>query len=115
MQQNNKISNPKPPTEPMVKGPAMNDRDRINDVLMTEKYLTEGLNIAAREASHDILHQDLMLVLNETHQCARDIYTIMFQSGWYTLEAEQQMTLDQTYQQFSNYATQFPYPIGTMQ
>lgn len=112
--QNNQIGNPKPPTEPMVKGPAMNDRDRLNDILLTEKYLTDGLNIAAREASHAILHQDIMLVLNETHDCARDIYTIMFEHGWYKMEAEQQNTLDQTYQQFSNYSTQFPYPSGTM-
>jgi spore coat protein CotF len=115
MPQHNKISNPKPPTEPMVKGPAMNDRDRLNDILLTEKYLVHGLNIAAIEASHDVLHQDIMLVLNETHECAREIYTIMFQNGWYTLEAEQQSALDQTYQQFSGYSSQFPYSMGTMQ
>ena len=27
------IGNPKPPYEPKVKGPELNDRDRVNDIL----------------------------------------------------------------------------------
>ncbi|MBX6354154.1 MAG: spore coat protein [Thermoflavifilum sp.] len=108
--QNTKIQNPKPAGEPQVKGPEMNDRDRLNDILATEKYLTDGLNVAVREASHDALHRDLMTVLTETHQAARDIYNLMFQYGWYSLEAEQQQKLDQTHQQFQGYSSQFPYP-----
>ncbi|GIM45799.1 hypothetical protein DNHGIG_13480 [Collibacillus ludicampi] len=110
MQQQNQIGNPKSANEPQVKGPLMNDRDRLNDVLATEKYLTDSINIAAREASHDTLHQDIMTILNETHQCAREMFNMMFQKGWYNLEAEEQQKIDQAYQQFSNYSTQFPYP-----
>jgi spore coat protein CotF len=109
-QQNNQtIQNPKPANEPKVKGPEMNDRDRVNDILAMEKYLTDSLNIAAREASHEGLHKDVMTVLNECHQAARDMYNLMFQKGWYKLEAEEQQKLDQTYQQFSQYSSQFPY------
>lgn len=109
-QQNpNVIKNPKPANEPQVKGPEMNDRDRLNDILATEKYLTDSFNIAVREASHDELHQDLMQILSETHQAGRDLFNLMFQKGWYKLEAEEQQKLDQTFQQFSNYSTQFPY------
>ncbi|WP_027416938.1 spore coat protein [Aneurinibacillus terranovensis] len=109
MQQQSKIKNPKPSYEPKVKGPELNDRDRINDILATEKYLTDSLNVAVREASHAELHRDIMTILTETHQCARDIYNVMFQNGWYSLEAEEQQKLDQAYQQFSGYSSQFPY------
>lgn len=105
----NTIKNPKPPYEPQVKGPAMNDRDRLNDLLATEKYLTDSFNVSAREASHQALHQDIMTVLNETHQCQYDLYQMMFRKGHYKLEAEEQQKLDQTFQQFSNYSSQFPY------
>lgn len=105
----NQIKNPKPANEPKLKGPEMNDRDRINDVLAMEKYLTDSFNISAREASHSALHQDVMTVLNETHQCQYELFQLMFQKGHYKLEAEQQQTLDKAYQQFSNYSTQFPY------
>ncbi len=109
-QQNpNIIKNSKPPGEPQVKGPEMNDRDRLNDILATEKYLTDGFNISVREASHDELYQDWMQILTETQQASRDLFNLMFQKGWYKLEAEEQQKLDQTYQQFSGYSSQFPY------
>jgi spore coat protein CotF len=105
----NEISNPKPANEPQVKGPELNDRDRLNDILATQKYLTDGLNSAVREASHDALFQDLMQILQETHQAARDVYNLMFQQGWYKLEAEQPQKLQQAFQQFQGYSSQFPY------
>lgn len=110
-----KIQNPKPPGEPQVKGPEMNDRDRVNDILALEKYLTDGFNISAREASHQYLHQDIMTVLNETHQCQYDMYQLMFRKGHYKLEAEQQSSLDQAHQQFNGYSSQFPYQATTLQ
>ncbi|NGQ95210.1 spore coat protein [Brevibacillus sp. SYP-B805] len=105
----NQIANPESGQLPQVKGPQMNDRDFLNDGLSTCKYLTDSLNVAVREASHQQLHADMMQILNETHQSARELYNLMFQKGWYKLEAEQQQKLDQAYQQFSGYATQFPY------
>ena len=91
-----------------VKGPQLNDRDIINDVLATQKYLTDNFNVFAREASHDHLHGLTMGVLNETHQAAREAYNLMFKKGWYKLTSASRQTLDQTQQQFTNYQTQFP-------
>lgn len=109
------IKNPQSAGTEQVKGPEMNDRDRINDILALEKYLTDSFNVSAREASHPHLHQDIMTILNETHQCQYEIYEMMFKKGFYKLEAEQQSALDQAYQQFSSYASQFPYPASTVQ
>ncbi|GIP40159.1 hypothetical protein J31TS4_34390 [Paenibacillus sp. J31TS4] len=113
--QNQTIQNPKPSYEPQVKGPEMNDRDRLNDVLATEKYMTDSFNTATREASHPALHQDMLTILTETHQCQYELFELMFRKGHYKLEAEQQQKLDQAYQQFSNYSSQFPYPNNGMQ
>ncbi|WP_028609320.1 spore coat protein [Paenibacillus harenae] len=109
------IKNPKPSYEQQVKGPDLNDRDRVNDILATEKYLTDSFNVSAREASHTALHQDIMTILNETHQCQYDLFELMFRKGHYKLEAEQQNNLDQAYQQFNGYSTQFPYPNTIVQ
>ncbi|WP_420832336.1 spore coat protein [Paenibacillus humicola] len=106
------IKNPKPPYEPQVKGPELNDRDRLNDILATEKYLTDSFNVSVREASHAALHEDLMMILTETHQCQYGLFELMFRKGHYKLEAEQQQKIDQAYQQFSGYSSQFPYPGG---
>jgi hypothetical protein len=109
------IKNPKPAYEPQVKGPEFTDRDRLNDILALEKYLTDSFNVSAREASHLFLHQDILTVLNETHLAQYQMYEMMFRKGHYKLEAEQQSKLDQAFQQFSNYSTQFPYPTNAVQ
>ena len=103
------IANPQTGQLSTVKGPEMNDRDFVNDGLSTCKYLTDSLNSAVREASHVQLHGELMQILTETHQSARDLYNLMFQHGWYKLEAEEQQKIDQAYQQFNGYSSQFPY------
>jgi spore coat protein CotF len=108
-QNNNQIANPQSGQLPKVKGPEMNDRDYLNDGLATCKYLTDSLNVAVREASHEQLHADMLQILTETHQSARDLYELMFQNGWYKLEAEDQQKLQQTQKQFSDYSSQFPY------
>jgi spore coat protein CotF len=114
-QQQMTIKNPKPPGEPKVKGPEMNDRDRINDILTMEKYLTDSFNVSAREASHESYHQDVMTVLNETHRCQYEMFEMMFKKGHYKLEAEPQSSLDQAFKQFSGYSSQFPYQTTTLQ
>lgn len=108
-QSQNKIANPQSSQLPKVKGPQMNDRDFVNDALATSKYLTDSLNVAVREASHQQLYDDMLAILTETHDSARTLFNLMFQKGWYKLEAEEQQKLDKGYQQFSGYSSQFPY------
>lgn len=108
-QKPNQIANPQTGQLPKVKGPEMNDRDFLNDGLSTCKYVTDSLNIAVREASHNQLHADLLQILNETHQSSREMFEVMFQNGWYKMEAAEQQKIDQAYQQFNNYSSQFPY------
>lgn len=106
------IQNPKSPQDAQA-NQQMNDRDRLEDMLSTEKYLTNNFNVYAREAGHKQLQQDVMTILNETHQIQYEMFELMFQKGHYKLEAEQQMKLDQTFQQFQGYTNQFPYPNHT--
>jgi len=109
-QQQNVIKNPQSNILPKVKGPEMNDRDRCNDILATEKYLTDNFNVFLREASNQQLYNETKQILNETHDCARDLFNTMFQEGWYKLTAASQQEIQQTQQQFSNYLeTQNPY------
>lgn len=86
----------------------MTDRDRLNDVLATEKYLTDSLNVAVREASHDALHQEVMNILTETHRLARNVYNLMYEKGWYQLEAAEAKKISQTANKFQGYEAQLP-------
>lgn len=116
-QQQNMIQNPKMPNEPQTQSPEMSDRDRLNDCLSTCKYITDGLNVMAREASHKVLYQDVVNMLTETHNGARDIFNLMFEQGHYAFEAAEEQKIQQAEQQFKQYAqNQFPNKgMGMMQ
>jgi ferritin-like metal-binding protein YciE len=95
----------------------MNDRDFLTDALNMEKFLTDNLNVMAREASHDQLHQDIMSVLDDTHQNARGLYNLMFQRGEYAIEpAPAQKVQEVRTQSESMISEQFPQgaPAGMM-
>ncbi len=112
----------KNPSAHFEKGPVFNDRDRLNDMLATEKWLTDGFNVFVREASHQDLYDDILHILNETHYAARDIFNLMFEKGWYSLHPEQQSHISEHHQKFSGYQNQFAtqnqnqtqYQSGTM-
>jgi len=105
-QQSNKVQNPE---TPIAKTPQMNERDFINDMLATEKYMTSAYNVALNEASNASFYQDILTIFTETQNCQRNLYDLMFKNGWYKLEQAEQQKIKQAYQQFSGYMTQFPY------
>lgn len=112
MNQNQPIQNPE---TQIPKTPQMNDRDYINDLLSTEKYMTASYSTALNEASHQALYQDLLAICTETQNAQRELYNTMFKKGWYKLEPAEQQKLQQSYQQFQGYSTQFPYGNQQMQ
>ncbi|HHW72551.1 MAG TPA: spore coat protein [Firmicutes bacterium] len=108
-------SNPtiKNPSTQVSQDAQFNDRDCLNDMLATEKWLTDGFNVMAREASHQSLHNDIMNILNETHQATRDLFNLMFEKGWYTIQPEQPTQVAKEYQKFQGYESQFPQQQST--
>jgi spore coat protein CotF len=104
--QNQTIQNPESPVQ---KTSRMNERDFTNDLLSTEKYMTDSYSTFLNEASHQALYQDVLHIFTETQNEQRQLYNIMFQKGWYKLEPAEQQKLQQKYQQFQGYTNQFPY------
>ncbi|MCO7176062.1 spore coat protein [Sporolactobacillus kofuensis] len=87
----------------------MNDRDYLNDVLLSEKYLGTSYVHALQEASHQELYQDIKSVFDQTSEYQRDLYNLMFNKGWYKFESQDPQKIQQTQQQFTQYAQQqFP-------
>ncbi|KAB7666515.1 spore coat protein [Bacillus sp. B1-b2] len=112
MNQQQPVQNPE---TQVPKTPQMNDRDFINDLLATEKYMTDSYSTALNEASNEPLYQDLLSIFTDTQNMQREIYDLMFQNGWYKLESAEQQKLQQSYQQFKGYSNQFPYGSSTLQ
>ncbi|MCL1631128.1 spore coat protein [Sporolactobacillus sp. CPB3-1] len=94
-------------TETQVpKNQQMNDRDYLNDVLLTEKYLGTSYVHAMQEASHQALYQDIKTVFDQTSDHQRDLFNLMFNKGWYKMESQEPQKIQQTQQQFTQYAQQ---------
>lgn len=98
----------KNPSTQVPQGPQFTDRDRLNDMLATEKWLTDGYNVFVREASHQALHNDILHILNETHRACRDVFNLMFEKGWYSLQPEEPNQIAKERQKFQGYESQFP-------
>lgn len=69
-QNQQKIKNPE---TQVPKTPQMNERDFINDLLTTEKYMTTSYSMALHEASHQGLYQDMMHLYRNTKLPKRPI------------------------------------------
>lgn len=102
------IAKPSTGQLPTVKGPEMNDRDRVNDILSMQKYLSNGYNVGLYETQHPQLRETVQRILNETHDNQHQLFNLMFEKGWYKMKMADAAEIGQTHQQFSNYRTQFP-------
>ncbi len=91
-----------------TRGPEMNDRDRLQDLLSMEKYMATGYNIGLSEAQRPALIQLLFSMLNETHQLQKQVFDVMFQKGWYKMKAASPQEMTQLKTQFSEYTSQIP-------
>ncbi len=93
---------------PKEKGPELNDRDRINDILAFEKYLSNGYNVGLNEAQNPKLHKEVQNILISVHDAQYKLFNLMFEKGWYKMPAADKEEISNTHKQFSNYSTQFP-------
>jgi spore coat protein CotF len=93
---------------PKVKGPDMNDRDFINDILSFQKYMTTGYNTGLFESQNPNLRQTVQTILNDVHASQHALFNLMFQKGWYKMKAVDTQEVSKTHTQFANYKTQFP-------
>ncbi|MCI8777604.1 MAG: spore coat protein [Bacilli bacterium] len=89
---NQKIENPKVEVPETIE---MNDRDYINDILETEKNMSDNLSIALNEASNNTLYEEILMLFIEIKNSQRELYNMMFKKGWYSLEKAEENKVTQ--------------------
>ncbi len=90
---NNKVSNKE---VNILKTSEMNDRDYLNTLLEINKNMSNNLSIALNEASCDKLFDFEFLLFTETKKMVRDLYNMIFDSGWYSLEKVEIIKINET-------------------
>ncbi|MCS7459404.1 spore coat protein [Paenibacillus doosanensis] len=102
------IAKPQSGELPQVKGPEMNDRDRVNDILSMQKYLTTGFNTGLSEVQNPQLRKSVASILTAQQEAQWELFNLMFEKGWYKMKAADKQEISQAKQQFSGYSSQFP-------
>ena len=93
-----KITNPK---VEVPTGMGLNDKDYCNCLLSTLKEMSKNYSLAMTEASNEWLYQIYRDVFFDFSDLQRKVYDLMFQNGWYELEAVTQTKLDEKYKMFN--------------
>ena len=88
---NNKVSNPK---IEVPKTKEMNDYDFLITLLEAEKNMSNNLSSALNEVSCDKLFNFEFTLFTEVKGLARDLFDVMFEYGWYSLEKAEQIKID---------------------
>lgn len=106
------MSYPQTSDLPTVKDATVNDRDRTQDLLAQEKYLTAAYTTALAEMGHEELTQVVKQNFETCHKLQRQLFNLMFHKGWYKLPVANAEAVKQTVNQFKQYQTQFPFPTN---
>ena len=79
----------------------MTDRDRLQDMLSSEKFLANNWSVSGSEMVQQELFQDTMQFLNEVHGAHRQLFQVMNQKGWYQIDQADQQQISQAASQFT--------------
>lgn len=78
------------------------DREILNDALISQKFLTDDYNIFAGECSTPVIYNEFMSILADEHQIQNDIFQEMAKRGWYQTQPAEQQKINETKVKFSN-------------
>lgn len=103
-----KIGKPVSNQLPKVKDAGFNIRDRLNDLLLTEKHNLAAYQTAINEVINDDLRQVLQRNCERTQALQITLFNEMFNLGEYQADVAQPLLIDDTVDVFNNYKSQLP-------
>ncbi|MBQ9413981.1 MAG: spore coat protein [Clostridia bacterium] len=79
----------------------MQDKEMMNDVLSSEKSMTELYNTYTNECASSGIRHTMLTILNESHSMQADIFDDMQRRGWYQTTPAEQQKIQSVKQQYS--------------
>lgn len=105
-----KIGKGKSPVLPKEKDPSFNLRDRLNDTLLSEKYVIEGYTTGSKEILDEQLYNTVIKNLNNLKQVQRYLFEELFNLGEYQADIATPQQISDTLEVFTKYKAHLPYP-----
>jgi spore coat protein CotF len=87
-------------------GSNLQERDLMNDVLSSQKFITDTYNTFTNECVTPNVRDGFMSLLNEEHQIQAEVFDMMKQRGWYQTPAADQQKVNQAKQQYASQKAQ---------
>ena len=73
----------------------LEEKDRLTDSLITQKYIANGYNLAATESANSQLMEAFIGILRDEQQIHHEIFNEMASRGWYQPKAANMNDLSQ--------------------
>ena len=83
----------------------MNEQEKMNDLLSTQKFLTGAYNSYCNEAATSAVRSMLTSILADEHRIQEEIFNEMNARGYYPLEKAEDNKISSTKQKFAQKAT----------
>ena len=80
--------------------PNYSDKDRLQDALSSQKFITEGYNTYTYECATPNVRSMLKQFLNEEHEIQHEIFTEMQSRGWYKVAPAEQQKINEARTKF---------------
>ncbi|KUO59458.1 MAG: hypothetical protein APF84_19320 [Gracilibacter sp. BRH_c7a] len=105
-----KVGKGKSPVLPEEKDPSFNVRDRLNDVLLSEKHIIESYTTGSKEVLCQQLYNVVTENLSNLKLAQRHLFEELFNLGEYQADIAAQPQIDDALDMFTKYKVQLPYP-----
>ena len=83
-----------------------NDREIMDDILTSQKHITDVYNTFSNECTNQKLQSDMLNILKEEHTIQFSVFGEMQKRGWYSPCAAEVQKINETKTKFENIATQ---------
>jgi Coat F domain. len=86
----------------MTTGQQMQERELFDDVLTSQKHMTDTYNTFTNECVTPNVRSEFMRILTEEHQIQSDVFDEMQKRGWYQTPQADMQKVQQAKQKFQN-------------
>jgi len=79
----------------------MQDKELLQDVLSSQKFVTGNYNTTVNECALPELRKEMLSILNDEHCIQAEVFCEMQKRGWYPTTPAEQQKIQEAKQKFS--------------
>ena len=81
------------------KDKTLNDKDILNDTLLSFKFLVDNFAISLNEASNKWIYEHFKNAFDSLSLTQQTLFNVSFEKGWYTIEEAEKTKINESLKQ----------------